>query len=79
MPFDWFPIRLSLQVALLATLLALAAGVAGGLSLAFSWGKQRAAEARLEDERGRLAEEMVATQEARAEHRAALADYSKRL
>ncbi|HZN11700.1 MAG TPA: molybdate ABC transporter permease subunit [Blastocatellia bacterium] len=34
MPFDWFPIRLSLQVALLATLLALAAGVAGGWLLA---------------------------------------------
>jgi molybdate transport system permease protein len=34
MPFDWFPIRLSLQVALLATLLALGAGVAGGWLLA---------------------------------------------
>lgn len=34
MPFDWFPIRLSLQVALLATLLALGTGVAGGWLLA---------------------------------------------
>jgi molybdate transport system permease protein len=34
MSVDWFPIRLSLQVAAIATLLALAAGVAGGWLLA---------------------------------------------
>jgi len=32
--FDWFPIRLSFQVAILATLIALVAGVAGGWLLA---------------------------------------------